>query len=91
MKKKNGKWRNGLFYLIGIVIYSLFFWITGSYAQVFGMILIALVCNILYKMDHKMPPEKEWIKTKDIIYMCVGAVFSSLSGGFPFSMLSSFH
>jgi hypothetical protein len=51
------------------------------------MILIGLTSTILDKMDYKMPVEKEW--TKDIIYICVGAIFDSLSSGFPFNVLSS--
>ncbi len=88
MAKKTGSFRNGFFFLLGVVTYSFFFWITEkNTAQVFGMILVALACNILYKMDHKMPVEKEWIKTRDVIYLCVGAVFDSLSNGFPFSYI----
>jgi hypothetical protein len=89
MMKKQGTSRNGFFFLVGVFVYSLFFWLTGNnYTHVFGMILIGLASTILYKMDYKMTVEKEWIKTKDIIYMCVGAVFDSLSSGFPFNILS---
>lgn len=80
--------RNGLFILLGILIFSFFFWITkGNYIQVYGMILIGLICNVLYKIDHKMIQKKEWINTIDIIHMCVGAVLSSLMEGFLFNFL----
>lgn len=76
------------FFLLGVLIYSFFFWITDqNFSQVFGMILVGVTCNILYKLDFKMSSEKVWIKTKDIIYLCAGAVFDSLSNGFPFSYL----
>lgn len=88
-KKAKHSFRYGNFLVLGCLVYSFFFWITDrNFAHVFGMILVALCCNILYKMDYKMPPQKEWIKTKDIIYMCGGAILSSLMDGFPFNFLN---
>jgi len=92
MEKKKSTSRNGLFILIGFFVYSLFFWLSGNnHAHIFGMILVGLACNILYKMDYKMPAEKEWIKTKDVIYMCVGAILCSLMEGFPFNFFLPFN
>lgn len=88
MEKKKNTSRDSLFLLIGFFVYSFIFWITAkNHAHGFGIILTGLICNILYKFDHKMPADKEWIKTKDIIYMCVGAILSSLMEGFPFNYL----
>ncbi len=85
--KSKGSFRQSCFFLVGALVYSLFLWITKSIIHVYAMILVGLACNILYKMDHKMSSQKEWIKTKDVIYMCVGVVFDSLCDGFPFNVL----
>jgi hypothetical protein len=90
MPKKNKSPRNGFFLILGIFAYSLFFWITKNSNHVLNLILIGLACNILYKMDHRIPSEKEWINTKDIIYMCVGAILSSFMEGFPFNLLNRY-
>jgi uncharacterized membrane protein len=85
---KQPTFRNGLFFLIGVLIYSFFFWITDrNYVHVFGILLIALCCAILYKIEYKTSSTKERIKTKDIIYICIGIIFDSFSSGFPFSYL----
>lgn len=86
MKKKGSK-RNALFFLVGLLLYSILYWITVDPVQVFGMILIALGCYILYKLEHKSSSPKELVKTKDVIYMCAGIVFDSLINGFPLSYL----
>ncbi len=80
MRKKE-PWKNSLFFLLGALIYSFFYWVTGhNHAHVFGMILVVLACDILYKMGN----QRGQIKTESVIYMCAGAIFDSLSSGFPF-------
>ena len=50
MRKKKGSFRYSLFFLIGAFGYSFLYWIVeGNFAHVFGIILVALVCYILYK------------------------------------------
>lgn len=89
MSKKKGSFRHGLFFLIGALIYSLFFWLTGkNIPHVLGMVVIALACYILYQINYKAHSEKAMIKAQDVIYMCIGVVFDSLSGAFPFGALS---
>ncbi len=83
MLKKKKPFRDSLFFLIGVFIYSLLFWVTRNHAQVLGIFLIALGGLIFSRMDKKVS-EKEWLKTNDVIYMSIGAVFDSLSNGFPF-------
>jgi hypothetical protein len=89
MAKQKGSFRNALFFLLGTLVYSFFYWQTDhNHAHVFGMILVALACCILCKMKSKKEPKKEWIKTEDVIYMCFGVIFDSLlSSAFPFSLL----
>ena len=86
MNKKKGSWRNSVFFLAGYLIFSFFFWITDkNLTHVFAMILVGLSCYILHKIDDKNLSAKEPIKAKDIMYMSVEAILSSLSGGFPFN------
>ena len=46
------------------------------------MILIALACTILYKIEHKEQRTHEWLSTKDIIFICIGVVFDSMKYAF---------
>jgi membrane associated rhomboid family serine protease len=88
MIKKNGSFKNSLFFLLGALIYSFFYWITDhNFAQVFGLILVALACFILYRIEHKERSGREWIQTESIISMCAGVIFDSLSSGVPFGFL----
>lgn len=88
MSKKKGTFKNSLFFLFGALIYSFFYWVTDhNYAHVFGMIVTALGCYILYKVEYKKNPNTEWIKTENIISMCFGIIFDSLSSGFPFGFI----
>lgn len=85
MAKKKGSFKNSLFFLVGVLVYSLLYWITGhNYAHVFGMLIIALACYILYKLESGT---KAWIQTEHVIAMCFGVIFDSLSNGFPFGFL----
>jgi hypothetical protein len=54
----------------------------------YGMMLVGLFCYMLYKIDSKSFQASTKISSKDIIYFCVGAVFDSLSHGFPFGYIS---
>jgi hypothetical protein len=88
VKKKKGSFRNYLFFLIGIFTYSFFYWVTDhNYAHVFGMILVALVCYLIYLIECRKTAEKEQLKPESIIYMCAGAIFDSLISAFPFGFL----
>jgi len=88
MKKKKTTWNNSLFFLLGALIYSFFYWITDrNFVHVFGMILILLACYILYTIECIDRPLVKWVKTESIICMCAGVVFDSLSSGFPFGFL----
>jgi hypothetical protein len=81
MKKNQKAFKNSLFFLLGAVTYSFLYWVTEhNQAHVFGMLLIVLACDILYVIKY----QKEWIKTESVICMCAGAIFDSLSYGFPF-------
>lgn len=85
MAKRKGSFKDCLFFLLGALVYSFFFWSTGhNYAHTFGIIFIVLACYILYKIDRKREAGKEWITTRSVISMCAGAIFDSLSSGFPF-------
>ncbi|MBS0620995.1 MAG: hypothetical protein JSS61_06015 [Verrucomicrobia bacterium] len=89
MSKKKSSFRSGLFFLVGVLVYSLFFWLTGkNVTHVFGMIIVALACYILYQLNYRARSEKAPIQPKDVIYMCIGVVFDSLSGAFPFGMFA---
>jgi hypothetical protein len=91
MAKKKGTFRNSFFFLLGVLIYSLLFWLTGkNYTQVFGAVLVGLMCYQIYLLSFQKRLEAESIKPKDVIFLCVGIIFDSFSGGFPFNNLSPF-
>ncbi len=86
MAKKKGSYKNVLFFFLGALIYSFLFWFADyDSTQVFGMILIALLCYVLHKVEYKKNFGPELIKTESVISMCAGVIFDSLAGGFPFS------
>jgi uncharacterized membrane protein YfcA len=91
MDKKQGTFRNSLFFLLGILIFSFLFWLAEkNYAHVFGSILVVLLCYLLYKNKHSHSSLKERITTNDVTYICIGVIFDSFSGGFPFNILPPF-
>jgi membrane associated rhomboid family serine protease len=48
MTKEKGTFRNSLFFLLGALIYSLLFWLSGkNHAHVFGTIVTALACYLI--------------------------------------------
>jgi hypothetical protein len=82
--KKPTSFRNSLFFLLGALIYSLFFWLSkGNDARVYGAILTALACYIVYKITHPSSHKHERVCPSDVIYMGIGVIFNSFSGGFP--------
>ncbi|MBS0620425.1 MAG: hypothetical protein JSS61_03090 [Verrucomicrobia bacterium] len=88
MAKKNGSFRHSAFFLLGALLYSFFYWLTGkNYAHVFGILLLILGCRILQKLSNR---DEGKIQSMDVTYMCVGAIFDSLSYGFPFGFLPPF-
>jgi multisubunit Na+/H+ antiporter MnhE subunit len=90
MKKTSS--RNAMFFLLGLFIYSILFWLTRhNHAQVFGMIVTALVSLLLYKITYHPSAAKEKFKTRDILFAAGGAIFDSLLGGFPFNYLGYFY
>lgn len=91
MAKGKNTFRNSFFFLLGVCIYSLLFWLSGkNYAHVFGVILIALVCYLIYTASLQLRVESGLVKPRDIIYLCIGVIFDSFSGGFPFNALPPF-
>ncbi len=91
MTKQKGTFRNSFFFLLGVCIYSLLFWLSGeNYAHVFGAIIIALACYLIYILSIHSRSEPKLLKPRDVIYFCVGVIFDSFSGGFPFSILPPF-
>ena len=91
MQKTKKNFRNSLFFLLGVFAYSLLFWLSGgNYAHVFATILIALSCYLIYIISIEPRSESKLVKPQDIIYLCIGAVFDSFSGGFPFNIFPPF-
>jgi len=91
MAKEKGAFRNSLFFLVGVFIYSLLFWLSGrNYAHVFGAILIALICYLIYIFGTQSRSGFQLIKPRDVIYFSIGVVFDSFSNGFPFNILPPF-
>ncbi len=91
MIKKENTFRNSMFFLIGVLIYSFLFWLSGqNYIHVFGSILTALGCYLLYQVAPQSKPKKEKINSRDVIYICIGIIFDSFSSGFPFNILQPF-
>ena len=91
MTKEKGTFRNGFFFLLGVCVYSLLFWLSGkNYAHVFGAILVGLVCYIVYMTNMHPRQESKLVKPRDVMYLCIGVVFDSFSGGFPFNILPPF-
>ena len=87
-KKTKSSFRCGNFLVLGFFTYSFFFWVCErNFAHVFGMICTALLCYLIYKVEYKTPREEEKITARDVIYMCVGVVLSSLMEGAPFNLL----
>lgn len=86
--KKKVSFKRVLFFLIGAFTYSFFYWATAhNYVQVFGMILIAVACYIIYLIDIRRISGREWIRPTHVICMCAGAIFDSLSSAFPFGFI----
>jgi hypothetical protein len=91
MAKEKSTFRNGLFFLVGVFVYSLLFWLSGkNYAHVFGTILTALIGYLIYMLGIQPRPEFKLMKPRDMVYFCIGVVFDSFSGGFPFNILPPF-
>lgn len=87
MKNKNGTSRNGLFFLLGVLVYSFLFWLTDkNYVHVFGTILVGLICYLNYLVSLASREQPKFIKPQDVIYFSIGAVFDSFSNGFPFNI-----
>ncbi len=91
MAKQKSTFSNSFFFLLGVCIYSFLFWISGkNYAHVFGAILIALVCYLIYILNSQSHTQSDLVKPRDVISLCIGVVFDSFSGGFPFNILPPF-
>lgn len=87
MKKKQSKWRNSNCLLLGIITYSLLFFLTeGNVSQTFGIIIIALVAFMMH-LTNNQNKKKSRIELKDIIYASIGIILDSLFKGFPFDIL----
>ena len=87
VKKRKGSFKDSLIFLIGAFIYSILYWATmHNQAHIFGMILVALVCYLIDRTG-KSASGKEWIKPRSVICLCAGAIFDSMSSGFPFGFI----
>lgn len=88
MTKRKSSSRDGLFFLLGAIVYSLLFWLLGkNHAHAYGAIQVSLLAYLIYKLTCHHS-KTEFIKPRDVIYMCVGIVLDSFYGGFPFNILS---
>ena len=91
MAKEKGTFRNGFFFLLGVFIYSLLFWLSGrNYAHVFGAVLTALIGYLIYMLGTQPRPVFKIMKPIDVVYFGIGVIFDSFSGGFPFNILPPF-
>jgi uncharacterized membrane protein YfcA len=85
MNKKTG-FRNGIFFLIGALLFSITFRIAESdYAHVFGVFLLGICAYMAHLLVQKEKAKNYKINPMDVTYMCIGVVFDSFSQGFPFS------
>jgi len=88
MAKEKGTFRQSLFFLAGVLTYSLLFWLSGrNHAHTFGAILTALIGYLIYMFGVQPRPRFKLMNPRDAAAFCIGVVFDSFSGGFPFNIL----
>lgn len=91
MSKEKNTFNNGLFFLIGVLVYSLLFWLSGqNHAHVFGAILTLLLSYLIYMLRAQPYSKFKLMQPIESVYFCIGVVFDSFSGGFPFNILAPF-
>jgi phosphotransferase system glucose/maltose/N-acetylglucosamine-specific IIC component len=84
MAKRKEAWRHCWFFLIGVLLYSGVFVLTNRmHIQTFGVFIVGLIGYLICL--HEREQKQRWLRPKDVVYVCIGIVFDSLSGGFPFS------
>jgi hypothetical protein len=91
MAKGKSSFRNSFFFLLGVLVYSFLFWLSGkNHAHAFGALIVVLMGYLIYPRSIGPNINSARVWPRDVVYLCIGVVFDSFSGGFPFNMLSPF-